>query len=281
MSHLPRYHCALAGLAAGLMTLGSGTARADVVLDEFSHVDDYWGHPWPLEFYEHEVVDVFEQVIDGVIPGDNGRIRETDIYVPSMDTPGEDLLRMNVETTTGIFDYDSTAGADSFVQFGYGYRIVNTLHADFSAEHGLRIDFAELQIEPGPNEGLRIGALIIDGNYVPAESEYAYVLESGPQSVLLPFSTFNAAETLDLTDVAAVNIEIFATTGTDYSIERLIAAGAAPGDANADGAVDALDVLALFSQWGDCPGCLADFDDDGVVNVSDFLILLAHWVDAS
>jgi hypothetical protein len=281
MPHLPRYPSALIGTTTILITLGFGIARADVTIDEFSHVDDYWGHPWPLVFHDHELVDVFEQVLDGVIRGDNGGVRETDIYVSSMDTPGEDLLRMSVETTTGTFDYDSTAGADSFVQFGYGYRIMNTLHADFSAEHGLRIDFADLQIEPGPNEGLRIGALVIDGNYVPAESEYAYVLESGPQSVLLPFSTFDGAETLDLTDVAAVNIEIYATTGSDFSIERLVAGRAAPGDANADGIVDALDVLALFSQWGNCPGCPADFDSNGVVNVSDFLILLAHWVDAS
>jgi hypothetical protein len=216
-----------------------------------------------------------------VIQGTNGRIRETGIYVSGVDTPGEDLVRLSVETTTGTFDYDSTAGADSFVQFSYGYVIQNALSADLSAQHGLRIDFADLQIEPGPNEGLRLEAFVIDNSIVMSVSEYAYVLESGPQSVFFPFADFDAAGTVDLADIGALGFEIYATTGTDYSIERLVAGRAAPGDANADGIVDALDVLALFSQWGNCPGCPADFDDDGVVNVTDFLILLAHWVDAS
>jgi hypothetical protein len=45
MPHLPRYHCALAGSASVLMTLGSGAARADVVIDEFTHVGIY-ENPW-------------------------------------------------------------------------------------------------------------------------------------------------------------------------------------------------------------------------------------------
>jgi len=281
MPHLPRYHCALAGLAAVLITLGSGTARADVLVDEFSHVDDYWGHPWPLELYGSDVVDVFELVTDGVIQGTGGRMRETGIYVSSVDTPGEDRVRMSVETTTGTFDYDSTAGADSFVLFSYGYVLQNALNVDLSAQHGLRIDLADLRIEPGPGEGLRIEAFIVDSSIVMSASEYAYVMEAGPQMVFFPFADFDAAGTVDLTNIMALGVEIYATTGTDYSIERLVADRTAPGDANADGVVDALDALALFAQWGDCPGCLADFNDDGVVSITDFLILLAHWVDAS
>jgi len=281
MPHLPRYHCALAGSTAALITLCTGAVRADVLLDEFTHVDDYWGHPWPLVLTDPEIVAAYELVTDGLIQGEYGRVRETSINIANFDTPGVDSARMCVETSTGTFDYDSTAGVYGFVRFSYGYQINNDLHADFSAEHGLRVDLAELQIEPGPCEFLRLRARIIDGNHVMSESDFTYVYESGPQSVLLPFAAYDAADAVDLTNIEALKIYFYATRGTDFSIERLVAGRTAPGDANADGAVDAIDVLALFAQWGDCPRCLADFDDDDAVDVNDFLILLAHWVDAS
>ena len=37
---------ALVGSTAGLMTLGIGSAAADIVIDEFSHVDIF-ENPWP------------------------------------------------------------------------------------------------------------------------------------------------------------------------------------------------------------------------------------------
>jgi hypothetical protein len=264
-----------------LITLCSGAAHADVLIDEFTHVDDYWGNPWPLVLTEPEIVDAYELVTDGVIEGEYGRVRETSIHISNFDTPGEDSIRLSVETATGTFDYDATSGVYGEVRFSYGYQIDNDLNADFSAEHGLRIDFAELQLEPGPCEFLRFKARIVDSNYVLSESDYLYVYESGPQSVLLPFATYDAAAAVDLTDIGALKIYLYATRGTSYSIERLVAGRTDPGDANADGIVDALDLLALFAQWGECPNCLADFNDDAVVDVPDFLILLAHWVDAS
>ena len=50
-------------------------------------------------------------------------------------------------------------------------------------------------------------------------------------------------------------------------------------DLNGDNAVTTLDLLSLFSDWGECVKgcCLADLDLDGFVNTSDLLSLLANW----
>lgn len=54
-----------------------------------------------------------------------------------------------------------------------------------------------------------------------------------------------------------------------------------PGDANGDGAVNVIDLLAVLAAWGPCPGgvdpCGADVTRDGVVGVTDVLLVLEHW----
>jgi hypothetical protein len=267
----------LVGAAALLLALGAGVARADVLIDDFSHVDTSYGNPWPLLLIDSEAVDAFESVAAGVIQGTYGRVRESSISTPSFDAPGEDWIEMTVETTTGTFDHQATAGASSFVSFSYGYRIVNDLHADFSAELGLRIDLADLQLEPGGSEYLRIMAFIFDRSQGLSKSPYVYVPKPGPRCVFLPFADFDVAETFDLTAVMALGVELYATTGTSYSIERLFAGGAAPGDANADGLVNMPDLMAVLLNWGECVGCPADFDGDASVGVTDLLLVLANW----
>ncbi|MCH8824104.1 MAG: hypothetical protein IH984_11415 [Planctomycetes bacterium] len=50
-------------------------------------------------------------------------------------------------------------------------------------------------------------------------------------------------------------------------------------DLNGDNAVNTLDLLSLFADWGDCAigCCLADLDLDGTVNTIDLLILFSNW----
>ncbi|HRP63525.1 MAG TPA: hypothetical protein PK400_09555, partial [Phycisphaerales bacterium] len=52
---------------------------------------------------------------------------------------------------------------------------------------------------------------------------------------------------------------------------------ACPGDLDANGQVDVLDLLALLGAWGPCTGCPADLNLDGTVDVQDLLILLGAW----
>ncbi|MHC4142361.1 MAG: hypothetical protein ACYSUF_10965 [Planctomycetota bacterium] len=274
MPHLPRYHCALAGSASVLMTLGSGAARADVVIDEFTHVGIY-ENPWPYVPDSPSSADIFETVGGGVIQGAGGRIRETFIFNPAFDSPGVDYAQMGVEMTTGTFDYTATAGVEGFVDFCYGYVIQNDLSADLSAEKGLRIDLADLQLDPG--DSFRIWAFLIDGSATMYDSGFVFLTGSGPRSLFLPFADFEPAGAVDLTYIGALGVSFYAPTGTDFSVERIVASRPAPGDANADGTVNLADVLALFDAWGGCAGCLEDVDDDGAVGITDFLVVLANW----
>ena len=50
------------------------------------------------------------------------------------------------------------------------------------------------------------------------------------------------------------------------------------GDANGDGEVNFLDILAVLSAWGPCAmSCPEDLDSDGQVGFSDILIVLNNW----
>ena len=52
-----------------------------------------------------------------------------------------------------------------------------------------------------------------------------------------------------------------------------------PGDLNADGLVNGVDLGVLLGQWGVCTGssCVGDLDGDGSVNGADLGILLGDW----
>jgi hypothetical protein len=48
-----------------------------------------------------------------------------------------------------------------------------------------------------------------------------------------------------------------------------------PADLNCDGAVNALDIATLLSQWGTAG--TADLNGDGAVGAPDIAILLSAW----
>ena len=50
-----------------------------------------------------------------------------------------------------------------------------------------------------------------------------------------------------------------------------------PGDVDADGVVDVLDLIEVLGAWGPCDGCPQDIDGNGVVDVLDLLLLLGNW----
>ncbi len=68
------------------------------------------------------------------------------------------------------------------------------------------------------------------------------------------------------------------TTGTPFGDTGVVLKiRTKPGDVDANGFVDVLDLLELLAAWGACDGCPEDIDDNGVVDVLDLLTLLANW----
>ena len=70
----------------------------------------------------------------------------------------------------------------------------------------------------------------------------------------------------------------------DLSANGVIVGVGAPGrllctgpDLDCSGAVNALDLSVLVSQWGQCAGCPADLDGNGWVNLADLSILVSQW----
>ncbi len=108
--------------------------------------------------------------------------------------------------------------------------------------------------------------------------------ESFLQSLPLPRSLVRPlAESLSLgfdfvTATPSGDVWVVGAFGT--ILKRLSAV--TPGDADGDGIVGILDLLAVLGAWGSCsdpcpPTCLADFDGDCSVGILDLLILLANW----
>ena len=58
---------------------------------------------------------------------------------------------------------------------------------------------------------------------------------------------------------------------------NLCTAQVCPGDLNADGVVNVLDLIELVMSFGPCEGCPADFDGDGDVDAADLAQLLGAW----
>lgn len=67
---------------------------------------------------------------------------------------------------------------------------------------------------------------------------------------------------------------------TSYHIARWEGCPPTPGDLDADGDVDASDLIVLLGAWGpcgDCADCAADLHADCIVNGVDLLILFGNW----
>jgi hypothetical protein len=64
-----------------------------------------------------------------------------------------------------------------------------------------------------------------------------------------------------------------------YQVIEVLETPPCQGDADGDGVVNVVDVLAVLGAWGPCPGaaCAADFDGNGLIDVLDFLAILQNW----
>ncbi|MBM4114001.1 MAG: hypothetical protein FJ253_11645 [Phycisphaerae bacterium] len=93
--------------------------------------------------------------------------------------------------------------------------------------------------------------------------------------ILVAKSLVGAFETTDLPTTTSGQ-----PTHVEYLADRVrIVVGPPPSpfDLDGDGVVDGSDLGTLLGQWGECPGCTADFNDDGVVDGDDLGALLGAW----
>ena len=122
----------------------------------------------------------------------------------------------------------------------------------------------------------------IDGNWV----ETMRLTASDPDVV-------GIAHSIDITDdgstvlLGAPNAKVNGVFW--YGAAALFDLEAPLGDLNCDGVISTVDLLILFSNWGDCfywdpedgclllGGCLGDLNLDCTVDTSDLLILLSNW----
>jgi hypothetical protein len=238
-------------------------ASADQTIDEFSAVGIF-ENPWP--FVQHasgQSPEFYEVVGDGVIEGEAGMIRETDIFVLPFE---EGSAAMGVDTRRGVFDYAASS---------YGLAIQNDLNADLSGETGIRIDFEDVVLA---EEGyVQVSAFVRDSNGVQAESQFEFITTDGSHSILLEFSAFDAADLINLADLTTVAVDIFASGGTSFALERLIAVSGAAADVNGDGTVDVQDLVAVIMAWGPCTGCPEDGNGDGQVDVLDLVEVILNY----
>jgi hypothetical protein len=97
------------------------------------------------------------------------------------------------------------------------------LAVNLSAEKGLRIDLSEVAL--GPDGFIRIEGLlvqIVDGAEW-YESGPLLVTSAGAQSPFLAFTDFVGDGTLDLSNIRAIRVGMYAAPGTDFVIDRIIA----------------------------------------------------------
>ncbi|MFM9145728.1 MAG: hypothetical protein ACKORL_10340, partial [Phycisphaerales bacterium] len=61
-------------------------------------------------------------------------------------------------------------------------------------------------------------------------------------------------------------------------LERYVRRYSCPGDLDASGTVNGVDLGRLLAAWGTCASaCQADLNDDGVVDGTDIGMLIAGW----
>ncbi len=128
----------------------------------------------------------------------------------------------------------------------------------------------------GPNAGL--------GQAVAFDGARAAI---GAPDAQLDGAAVGAALTIDVPDTSDCDANGF-PDGCDIHIDPsldedgngiLDQCETVPGDLNADGLVDAADLLILLGAWGACenPECPADLDGDEVIGPADLVILLGNW----
>ena len=141
------------------------------------------------------------------------------------------------------------------------------------------------------NNGQIIGtAFIVQGSNTINKA----VMFSGGQWTLLdnllppgsPWMLKNYDLSGDINDAGAITGDMYSTIIHDINdapaVHGFVLKPVAPGDINADGFVNAADLLAVINAWGPCPlpcppSCPADVNADCAVNAADLLVVINNW----
>jgi hypothetical protein len=126
------------------------------------------------------------------------------------------------------------------------------------------------------------GAFELEGCSYEMETKYAFI----PEGNYIISASFTSKSSSCVAVFDGKDREVCATDHSfDIDVQFSdLTFDPCPADTNDDGAVDALDYLAVSAQWGDCPAgcqvigsCSADVNFDGVVDAGDILDVIAAW----
>ncbi len=199
----------MASLLAGAMTTGS--VSADVIIDDFSAVDD--PTPWPVVISTLTSVDIYENGLSHVI----GASRHSTIRATFLEELGLDFVQAAIVPNFGmILDYSSTAGARGDWNLLYDNDGAG-LCADFGAITDIILDFARFDYANG--QPLPIVVRIADTVNV-ASLDHA-LNTSGPQSMTFCLADFNGIGSVDLSDVQSISVFLDPGVAVDFRLSRI------------------------------------------------------------
>jgi len=193
---------------AGVVT---GTASADVIIDNFSSVGD--PTPWPVLISTISSVDVLETGLTNVIGGS----RHSTVRATFLEEPGLDFVQAAIVPNFGmILDYSSTSGAIGDWRLRYDADGAG-LNADFTLIDDIILDFGRFDFANG--QPLPVLVTLFDG------SNFATLSRSltgpGPQGLHFEFADFSGIGSLDLGHVQSVGVFLDPGLAADFRLSSI------------------------------------------------------------
>ena len=187
-------------------------ALADIVIDDFSSIADA-PNPWPASQMSPGNNLITEISLGSVLGG----VRQTTIFGDSF-VSGSDSITVSINPTSGILDYDSTAGGDGALALIYS-GFPTGLNADFSGDIGISVVFSSFGFGLQEPSSTPVTVALNDGtNNI---SRTVSVNSAGSQSLFFSFSLFSGIGTFDLSTMDRVTVSIDPLVDADFSLDLI------------------------------------------------------------
>jgi len=197
----------------------ASTVSADIVIDDFSDVDD--PNPWPVVVDTVGSTDVDETGLTGVIGGS----RFSTITADSLDDPDIDDIQVTVATNNGRLDFASSAGAEGSLSILYDNN-GSGLSTDFSGEQHIVLPF--LLFDSANNTPLDVTITMVDD-----EANSINLTRSlnspGSQLLVFEFDQFTRGSTFIFEEVDSIRIDFDGAIATDFRLGAIDTVIPAPG----------------------------------------------------